>query len=326
MNIVILGGKSNITQEILFEIADRKINAKNNIIVLSDIAVNKGRQISCGIGNVLTIGLVEDYEFLSDDIVILSESFASGKKYIGSIIASGARVIDCFSISKDYLFANSFIGDKYKKERNINTPSVNSIGLTTILSPLMNLDISRIVLSTYNSVASAGNDGFNELYNATKSTYENNSMDPEVFEKDIAFNVIPKVGEASINSMYEEEVAIVKQTPLILEQEDISISAFCARVPVFVGDAISLNIELGENTDLNKIKALYSNNSNVEILDNHSKNVFATHKDVKRSSKIHISRMRSDISMPNSFNMWIVFDGQIISAHNITNIIEGLLC
>ena len=69
-------------------------------------------------------------------------------------------------------------------------------------------------------------------------------MKCKTYPKQIAFNVLPQVGELLDNGYTDEEMKLVNETHKILNDDSIKINATAVRVPVFIGHAASLHMLL----------------------------------------------------------------------------------
>ena len=81
-----------------------------------------------------------------------------------------------------------------------------------------------------------------ELFNQTRGIYVNEPVRPELFTKQIAFNVIPQIDVFMEDGSTKEEWKMVVETKKILDPS-IKVSATCVRVPVFIGHAEAVNLE-----------------------------------------------------------------------------------
>ena len=103
-------------------------------------------------------------------------------------------------------------------------------------------NIKRVVVSTYQSVSGSGKDAMDELWNQTKGLFVyGNEIEPKVYPKQIAFNVIPEIDKFLDDGQTKEEWKMVVETKKILDKK-IQLNATCVRVPVFVGHAESVNV------------------------------------------------------------------------------------
>ena len=159
-------------------------------------------------------------------------------------------------------------------------------------------------MSTYQSVSGAGMKAMDELYNNTKSKYSYQQMPHQVFEKEIAFNIIPKIGAFDRDGYTDEEVKIVQEVHKIMARP-IPTTVTSVRVPVFIGHAISINVEFNGSMSAEDARAILSEADGI-ILD--EKNDYTTPMEVVGADEVFVSRVRNDASRPNTINMWIVTD------------------
>src|SRR3546814_7055809 len=94
--------------------------------------------------------------------------------------------------------------------------------------------IRRVVVSTYQSVSGAGQEGMDELFNQTKGIFQLQEAKPKIMPHRIAFNVIPQIDVLMPDGSFKEEWKMVEETKKILDPS-IQVIATCVRVPVFVG-------------------------------------------------------------------------------------------
>ena len=81
-----------------------------------------------------------------------------------------------------------------------------------------------------------------ELFEQTKNMFSDDIKDNVKFTKPIAFNVIPHIDKFMDDGYTKEELKMRQETHKILSSE-ISFSATCVRVPVFIGHSEAVNIE-----------------------------------------------------------------------------------
>jgi aspartate-semialdehyde dehydrogenase len=183
-----------------------------------------------------------------------------------------------------------------QKPHLITTPNCCVIPLTHVLCPLIGLyEIRRVVLSTYQSASGAG---AMQMQNLQKHSQELSSS-----PTNLAFNVIPQIGELDvISGDSQEEQKIVQEIRKILKS-NIAISVTAVRVPVFIGHSISANIEFYQEANLEKITtALRQFGCKVE-------EAIITPKEVAGKDDVYVSRLRKDQSLQGKgINLWITSD------------------
>ena len=177
------------------------------------------------------------------------------------------------------------------------------------LKPLHDLaQIKRIVVSTYQSTSGAGQKGMDELFEHTKAVYMNDlGKKATVFQKPIAFNVIPQIDQFMEDGSTKEEWKMRVETKKILDPS-IEVVATCVRVPVFIGHAEAVNVEFESPIDLEEAIEALQEFEGVNLLHDSEDFDYATPKDAVGEDGVFVSRLRIDDTVPHGLNMWIVAD------------------
>src|SRR4029077_19425999 len=82
----------------------------------------------------------------------------------------------------------------FRKKGIIANPNCSTAQLVVALKPLHDkVKITRVVVSTYQSVSGAGKDAMDELFSQTKAVFTMDEPESRKFPKRIAFNVIPHI-------------------------------------------------------------------------------------------------------------------------------------
>jgi aspartate-semialdehyde dehydrogenase len=167
--------------------------------------------------------------------------------------------------------------------------------------------IKRVVVATYQSVSGSGKDAMDELFNQTKGVYMNDTPKPNVYTRQIAFNVIPHIDSFMEDGMTKEEWKMMAETKKILDPS-IKVCASCVRVPVFIGHSEMVNVELeNELTAADAIK-LSRKAPGVSVVGLDNELEYATPVETQGEDAVFISRVREDGSVENGLNFWCVSD------------------
>jgi aspartate-semialdehyde dehydrogenase len=168
--------------------------------------------------------------------------------------------------------------------------------------------VKRAVVSTYQSVSGAGRLAVDELYGQTKSIVAAGAVKSEIFPKQIAFNVIPAIGELHQSGVTDEEDKISAEVCKILKS-DTKIAVTCVRVPVFVGHAMSVACEFNEPITEKDAHKAFENFDGIVVVDRRGESgVFATPLDARGEDAVYVSRTRSDQTISAGLLYWIAAD------------------
>jgi aspartate-semialdehyde dehydrogenase len=168
--------------------------------------------------------------------------------------------------------------------------------------------IKRVVVSTYQSVSGAGKSGMDELWDQTKGMYvPGQEKDPSVFQRQIAFNVIPQIDKFMEDGTTKEEWKMVVETKKIVDPA-IKVTATCVRVPVFVGHSESINIEFEDFLDEDEARDILREAPGIMVVDEREPGGYTTPIECVGDYATFISRIRQDGTVENGLNLWCVSD------------------
>lgn len=196
---------------------------------------------------------------------------------------------------------NKEILEKYDS-KIIANPNCSTIQLVITLKPLIEYKIKRIIVTTMQSVSGKGKLAVEEL------KYENEFLvlnkkpeDISVFEKQIAGNLIPKIGDFDKFNNSEEERKIMNETKKILGIYDFEIIATCVRVPVFVGHSESVYVEFEKDVNIEEIKNKFKAAEGIIFLEKD----FPTPLEIAGKDEVYIGRLRKT---EKGITYWCVAD------------------
>src|SRR5690606_16535008 len=120
----------------------------------------------------------------------------------------------------------------------------------------------------------------------------------EVYQKQIAFNAIPHIDKFMDDGMTKEEWKMVVETKKILDPA-IKVCASCVRVPVFIGHAEMVNVELENEMSAADARKLWRKAPGITVIDLDSEEEYVTPHDIQGEDDVFVSRIREDISVEN---------------------------
>ncbi len=189
-------------------------------------------------------------------------------------------------------------------DRIIANPNCPTTQLVMALAPLHSkYKVSRIVMSTYQSVTGAGVKALQQLKN------ERNGITGETaYPYPIDLNLIPQGGTFLHSGYTTEETKLVDHTRKILRDDSIQITATVVRVPVFGGHSASVNVEFKEDYDMEEIRVILSETPGIMLQDDIMNSVYPMPLYAEGRDEVFVGRLRRDDTRPNTLNMWIVAD------------------
>jgi len=328
MNIAIVGATGNVGRKLLEVIEKVNFQFSELYLIASDKSI--GKKITFKKKTYSIVGL-SDFDFSKVKIAFFSAGSAIAEKW-APVAAKKTIVIDnskYFRMQKDIPLVvpevNSDTLKNYKNKNIIANANCSTIQLVLALKPLHDqFKIKRVIVSTYQSVSGAGNAHINELEEQSKKVLDKQKVTSKNFTKQIAFNVIPHIDSFMEDRYTKEEWKMTVETKKILDP-NISLSATCVRVPVFIGHAESVNIEFNSEADSNKIRKCLEKAPGCKVIDEVKDGGYITPVESSGDFVTYISRIRDDKTQKNSINMWVVSDnllkGAALNAVQIANVL-----
>ncbi len=312
-NVVVVGATGNVGREILNILSERLFP----IAKIAVLASRKSLGTECSFGEkTLSTEDLEKFDFTGWDIAFFAIGSKEIKKY-----TTRATQKDCVVIDNSSFFrydprvplivpeVNPDTIEQYSNKKIIANPNCSTAQLVVALKPLHDRAcIKRVVVSTYQSVSGSGKDAIDELWNQTKGIYvPGQEVEPKVYPKQIAFNVIPQIDSFMDDGQTKEEWKMAAETKKILDSK-IKLSATCVRVPVFVGHSEAVNIEFSSFLDEEEAREILRQSPGVLVVDKKEPGGYTTPTECVGEYATFVSRIRQDSTLESGLTLWCVSD------------------
>jgi aspartate-semialdehyde dehydrogenase len=312
--IVVAGATGNVGREVVNILAGREFPV-DEIAVLAS-ARSQGIEIEYGdTDKMLKVQNIENFDWTGWDMAIFAIGSEATIKYAPIAAKAGCVVIDNSShyrMDPDVPLivpeVNPDAIDGYKRKNIIANPNCSTAQLVVALKPLHDYaNITRVVVSTYQSVSGAGKEGMDELFEQSRNIFVGDGAVAKKFTKQIAFNVIPHIDKFLDDGYTKEEWKMVVETKKILDSK-IKLTATCVRVPVFVGHSEAVNIEYDREMSAAKAKSILREAPGIMLIDKHEDGGYATPIEAAGDDATYVSRVREDPTVDNGLAFWCVSD------------------
>ncbi|WP_282181689.1 aspartate-semialdehyde dehydrogenase [Aliiroseovarius marinus] len=311
--VAVVGATGNVGREMLNILAERQFPVDEIAALASRRSL--GTEVSFG-DKTLTTQDLDTFDFTGWDMALFAVGSEATKEYAPKAAAAGCVVIDNSSLYRydpDIPLivpeVNPDAIHGYKNKNIIANPNCSTAQMVVALKPLHDrAKIKRVVVSTYQSVSGSGKDAIDELWNQTKGMYvPGQEVEPKVYPKQIAFNVIPHIDVFMDSGDTKEEWKMIVETKKIVDPS-IKVTATCVRVPVFVGHSESINIETEEFLDEDEARDILRTAPGILVVDKRENGGYVTPVECVGDFATFISRIRQDVTVENGLNMWCVSD------------------
>ena len=310
--VAVVGATGNVGREMLNILAERQFPADQVIALASSRSI--GAEVSYG-DKTLKCKQLDHYDFADTDICLMSAGGDTSKEWSPRIGAQKCVVIDnssAFRYDQDVplivpeVNADAVAG--FTKKYIIANPNCSTAQLVVALKPLHDFaTITRVVVSTYQSVSGAGKEGMDELDRQTKALYSLGDVQMKKFPKRIAFNLIPQIDVFMEDGYTKEEWKMMVETKKILDPK-IKLTATCVRVPVFISHSEAVNVEFERPITVEEARKILRAAPGVLVIDKHEPGGYITPHEAAGEDATYVSRIREDATVENGLTFWCVSD------------------
>jgi aspartate-semialdehyde dehydrogenase len=328
--VAVVGATGNVGREMLNILEEVNFPVDKIHAIASRKSI--GLEVAFG-EQILKCEDIEQFDFSTVDLVLMSVSGSFSKQWSPKIGAAGPIVIDnssAWRMDPDVpLIVPEVNPDdvSYANKKNIiANPNCSTAQLVVALKPLHDrAKIKRVVVSTYQSVSGAGKEGMDELWDQTKGVFVLGAPEPKKFPKQIAFNVIPFIGSFQDDGYTDEEQKMWNETHKMIDPA-IKLTVTCVRVPVMVGHSEAVNIEFHEALDEDEARDLLRESAGLIVIDKRDDKGYITPKEAQGEFPVFVSRIRKDSTVEHGLSMWVVADnlrkGAALNAVQIAQLLD----
>ncbi|MGI2170497.1 aspartate-semialdehyde dehydrogenase [Shewanella sp. MF05960] len=196
----------------------------------------------------------------------------------------------------------------FRNRNIIANPNCSTIQMLVALKPIYDaFGISRINVATYQSVSGTGKKAIEELAGQCAKLLQGLPIEPTVYPKQIAFNVLPQIDMFMENGYTKEEMKMVWETQKIFGDDEIVVNPTAVRVPVFYGHSEAIHIETRQPVDAEDVKAVLRDAPGVELFESDDEYPTAV-TEAAGNDPVYVGRIRKDISHSHGINLWVTAD------------------
>ena len=311
MNVAILGATGAVGREMMKILAERSFPVEELRLLASPRSA--GQKLLWQ-GRELTVQPAEDSAFEGMDVVLGAAENDIAKRFAPAIVKAGAVFVDnssAFRMDPNVpLVIPEIDPEDVRRHKGIiaNPNCTTIVSLVAINALNQDSPIQSIIASSYQAVSGAGAGGPRELMEEVELLREGKPVHPQVFQYQIAYNVIPQIGGEAYEGYTSEEMKMQNEGRKIMHLPDLQVSCTCVRVPVVRSHSVSLVVRTREKISVQRARELIAAAPGCRLVDDLSSRRYPMPLDTSDQDTVFVGRIREDLTCDNGLNIWCCGD------------------
>ena len=311
MNVAILGATGAVGREMMKILAERSFPVEELRLLASPRSA--GQKLLWQ-GRELTVQPAEDSAFEGMDIVLGAAENDIAKRFAPAIVKAGAVFVDnssAFRMDPNVpLVIPEINPEDVRRHKGIiaNPNCTTIVSLVAINALNQDSPIQSIIASSYQAVSGAGAGGPRELMEEVELLREGKPVHPQVFQYQIAYNVIPQIGGEAYEGYTSEEMKMQNEGRKIMHLPDLQVSCTCVRVPVVRSHSVSLVVRTREKISVQRARELIAAAPGCRLVDDLANRRYPMPLDTSDQDTVFVGRIREDLTCDNGLNIWCCGD------------------
>lgn len=320
--IAIAGATGAVGQQMLECLIERNIQADLKLLAS---ARSKGKEINGHIVEELTKDSFQGVDYVlgatGNDITKMWMPWA---KEAGCIVVDNSSA---FRLDKDVPLVIPEVNKEDIKDHHgliANPNCATIIALVALQALHKKYHIKRMIVTTFQAVSGAGVQGIEDL----KNQIEDENIPSKAFPCQIAFNLIPQIGDFDDLGISKEEWKMQNEARKMWHDDALKVNCTCVRVPIWRSHSESITIECENEVDVNEARELVSKAEGVLLKDDPKNQIYPMPKDTTNQDLVYVGRIRKDITDETNHTLSLFCCGDQIrkgAATNAVQILEELL-
>lgn len=256
---------------------------------------------------------VDAFDFGKAKIAFFAAGPAVTRRYAMRATAAGCAVIDLsagLSVEQAPNLVpevNGALLAALPQPWQVACASPAATALAMVLGPLRGLlDVQRVSVTACLAVSSLGREGVTELARQTAELLNVRPLEPRVFDRQMAFNVLAQVGTPDAQGHVPLEKRLVSELRELLSLPLIKVAVTCIQVPVFFGDSLSVSVQTAAAVNLAAVAAALDAADGIERVD--AEDYPTPVGDAVGQDAIYVGRLRAGIDDACELNFWVTSD------------------
>ncbi|MEY1662071.1 aspartate-semialdehyde dehydrogenase [Isoalcanivorax beigongshangi] len=280
----------------------------------------------------VSVAALESFDFSTVQLAIFAVPEAVALQWAPQAADAGVVVVDlsgAFAADTDVPLVvpevNLELLEDFRNRGIVASPAPASMQLAMTLKSLLNMaGLEQAAAVVLEPAAHYGRAGVDDLARQTARLMNAQEVEPGVFGRQLAFNVLPTIGEPLGSGATRAELRVALETLRLLGEPGLRLSVTIQQVPTFHGCNVALSCESVQPLALEQWLTALMQQPGLRVQPDHEPASAVT--DAVGDDMVWLSRLRKDLSREQGFQLSLVTDNlRKGSALNALQIVDLLI-
>ncbi|HXH03788.1 MAG TPA: aspartate-semialdehyde dehydrogenase [Candidatus Competibacteraceae bacterium] len=268
-------------------------------------------------GSHLRVEALDGFDFTKVQLALFCADAEVAAKYAAKAAATGCVVIDGsgqFSDEPEIPLVVAEVNPDalagWRGHGIVAAADSATVQLALALKPLQAAaGLERLSVVSCEAVSADGRAGVEELARQSASLLSGRPAEGGRYPRQIAFNLLPQVGELEADGRTHGEARLVRELRRVLAQPALEVAVTRLRVSVFHGYAQAVHISTRIPLGAAGARDLLAEAPGVLVLDKGKPGGYPTPAtEAAIQDEVYVGRIRADDARPRELELWIVAD------------------
>ncbi|WP_419736590.1 aspartate-semialdehyde dehydrogenase [Pseudomonas sp. COR18] len=307
LDIAVIGATGTVGETLVQILEERDFPVANLHLLASSESAGQSVPFR---GKNVRVREVDEFDFAKARLVFFAAGPAVTLSFAPRATAAGCTVIDlsgALPAPQVVPEANAEVLSGLARPLQVGSPSASATALAVALAPLKGLlDIRQVSLTACLAMSTQGREAVSELARQTTELLNMRPLEPRVFDRQVAFNLLAQVGKPDARGHVPLEKRLVNELRELLQAPLLKISVTCVQAPVFFGDSYSVSLQAAADVDLQAVNVALEAAEGIELVDGDDYPTAVG--DAVGQDVVYVGRVRHGVDDPAQLNLWLTTD------------------
>ncbi|KPA88810.1 aspartate-semialdehyde dehydrogenase [Pseudomonas sp. RHF3.3-3] len=307
LDVAVIGATGTVGETLVQILEERDFPVANLHLLASSESAGQSVPFR---GKNVRVREVDEFDFAKARLVFFAAGPAVTLSFAPRATAAGCTVIDlsgALPAPQVVPEANAEVLSGLGRPLQVGSPSASAAALAVALAPLKGLlEIRQVSLTACLAMSTQGREAVSELARQTTELLNMRPLEPRVFDRQVAFNLLAQVGKPDARGHVPLEKRLVNELRELLQAPLLKISVTCVQAPVFFGDSYSVSLQAAADVDLQAVNAALEAAEGIELVDGDDYPTAVG--DAVGQDVVYVGRVRHGVDDPAQLNLWLTTD------------------